>query len=147
MGLLGSLAEKLAASAIGSATGGNAQAAGAQQQNAINSVLGMLNHPSIGGVAGLTSMFENAGLGHIIAGWTSNGPNPAISAGQLQQVLGSDKIAAFAAKLGIPEDQAASHLAEMLPHVIDHLTPNGTVPTGPINIESAAAELKSKLFG
>jgi len=62
-------------------------------------------------------------------------------------VLSSDRIAKLAQKLGIPGDQAASHLAEVLPRVIDHLTPNGTAPAAPINIESAAAAIKSKLFG
>ena len=142
MGLLGSLAEKLAASALGGNT-----APGTQQQNAIIGALALLNHPSIGGVAGLAQLFQNNGLGHIVAGWTSNGPNPGVSASQLQQVLGSGPIAAFAQKLGIPPDQAASHLAEILPHIVDHLSPNGTAPTGPINVESVAAELKSKLFG
>jgi uncharacterized protein YidB (DUF937 family) len=143
MGLLGSLAEKFVSNELG----GNAAPAAAQQQNAITSVLGMLNHPSIGGIGGLTQLFQNNGLGHLMAGWTSNGPNPSVSPSQIQQVLGDARIAEFAQKLGIPADQAASHLAEILPHVVDHLTPNGTVPTGPINIESAAAALKSKLFG
>jgi uncharacterized protein YidB (DUF937 family) len=141
MGLLGSLAEKLVSNAIG----GNAAA---QQQNAVSGALALLNHPSVGGVAGLAQLFENNGLGHIMSGWVSNGPNPAVSGSQLQQVLGSAPIAEFAQKLGIPPEQAASHLAEILPHLINHLTPNGTIPQGTgLNLQTVEAELKSKLFG
>jgi uncharacterized protein YidB (DUF937 family) len=100
-----------------------------------------------GGVSGLTQQFQQKGLGGVISGWVSTGPNPGISGEQIVQVLGKDKITAIAAKAGISEDQVAAGISKMLPIVVDHLTPNGTVPNhAPGELDSALNLLKSKLF-
>jgi uncharacterized protein YidB (DUF937 family) len=100
-----------------------------------------------GGVSGLAQQFEQKGLGGLISGWISNGPNPAISGEQVIQVLGRDKILAIAAKAGLSEDQVTAGISKMLPLVVDHLTPNGTATNqAPNEIEDALGVLKSKLF-
>ena len=81
-----------------------------------------------GGLGGLVSAFQQKGLGDVMSSWISNGPNPPISADQLKNVLGSDVLSQFAGKAGVPQGQAGSVLASLLPAVIDHLTPNGQVP-------------------
>ena len=81
-----------------------------------------------GGLGGLVSAFQQKGLGDVMSSWISTGPNPPISADQLKNVLGSDVLAQFATKAGVPHGQAGSVLASLLPAVIDHLTPNGQVP-------------------
>jgi uncharacterized protein YidB (DUF937 family) len=43
-------------------------------------------------------------------------------------VLGRDTISQFAAKAGVPTADAGSVLANLLPTVIDKLTPDGKVP-------------------
>ncbi len=117
-----------------------------QQQNTLQAVVDLIHHPSVGGIAGLSGLFQNAGLGQLMQGWVNNGPNPPVSASQLSQVLGPERIAEFASKLGIPPDQAVQHLSQLLPQVIDHLTPNGTA-SAPNSAASAFALLKSKLLG
>jgi uncharacterized protein YidB (DUF937 family) len=47
---------------------------------------------------------------------------------QIQMVLGNQQVQAFAAKAGIPMDKANAVLAQVLPQVVDHVTPNGQVP-------------------
>jgi len=47
------------------------------------------------------------------------------------QGLGSETVQALAAKLGLPPDQLAAKLSEVLRHSIDHLTPGGVVPPNP----------------
>ncbi len=105
----------------------------------------LIHHPSVGGVEGLAGLFQNAGLGQVMQGWISNGPNPPISAAQLTQVLGSPRIAELAGKLGMTHDQAAQHLSQLLPHVIDHLNPNGTAPSGATTAVEVFNLLKSRL--
>ena len=101
-----------------------------------------------GGVSGLATQFEQKGLGGLIAGWISTGPNPAITGEQLVQVLGQDKVAAIAAKAGLSEAQVTAGISQLLPLVVDHLTPNGTVPNhAPGELDSALGLLKSKLLG
>lgn len=100
-----------------------------------------------GGVGGLAQQFQQKGLGGMISGWISSGPNPPISGEQVIQVLGRDKIMAVAAKAGLTEDQVSAGISKLLPVVVDHLTPNGTVPNhAPGEMDSALNALKSKLF-
>ena len=101
-----------------------------------------------GGVAGLQQKFQSAGLGGVVAGWISTGPNPAVTNAQTTQVLGTDKIAAIAAKAGLPPEQVASAISQLLPLVVDHLTPTGTVPDhNSALFNLAMSALKSKLGG
>jgi len=82
------------------------------------------------GLNGLIKSFEAAGLGAVAQSWVSKGANLPVSAEQIQAVLSSGAVAAFAQKLGVDPQAAAGHLAQLLPQVVDHLTPNGEVPSG-----------------
>ncbi|MGH7691021.1 MAG: YidB family protein [Gemmatimonadaceae bacterium] len=84
-----------------------------------------------GGVQGIISHLESRGLGSTVKSWVGTGANQPISGDQLHAALGSDAMTQLAAKLGIPPQELAAKLAQVLPGAIDHLTPNGTVPTTP----------------
>jgi uncharacterized protein YidB (DUF937 family) len=81
-----------------------------------------------GGVQGIISQFQANGLGPTVQSWVGTGANMAISSDQVQQALGSEQVQALAAKMGIPPEQLAAKLSEVLPQAIDHLTPGGAVP-------------------
>jgi uncharacterized protein YidB (DUF937 family) len=116
MGLLDDLKNK----ALGTAGGGNPT---------VGAVLQMVNnHP--GGFPGLLQAFQEKGLGGVASSWVGTGANQAISAEQIQSVLGNEHIKEFAAKAGISPEQASSKIAEFLPQVVDKLTPNGQLPQG-----------------
>lgn len=82
-----------------------------------------------GGVSGLVEAFQKGGLGEVAQSWVSSGPNQAISAEQIQAVLGSGAIGQFAEKLGVDPQVGAAKLAELLPGLVDGLTPGGQLPT------------------
>ncbi len=90
-------------------------------------VAGVIEHH--GGVQGLVGQFEQQGLGSVIQSWIGTGPNQAISAQQLQQVLGSDALTQLAQKFGINPQELLQKVAQALPQVVDKMTPNGTVPS------------------
>jgi uncharacterized protein YidB (DUF937 family) len=93
----------------------------------LQAAIGMIqNHP--GGLQGLLGQFQQAGLGEHVASWVGAGENQPIGAEHVQQALGADQLAAFAQQAGLPQDQAASGLASMLPDLINHLTPSGALP-------------------
>jgi uncharacterized protein YidB (DUF937 family) len=96
----------------------------------INIVLQMINNPQNGGLGGLVQSFEQGGLGEIVNSWVSTGHNLPISAEQIQAVLGGGKLQEIAAQLGVSSEQASGSLAELLPQLVDHLTPNGHLPEG-----------------
>ena len=82
-----------------------------------------------GGVSGLVEAFQKGGLGEVAQSWVSSGPNQAISAEQIQAVLGSGAVGQFAEKLGVDPQVGAAKLAELLPGLVDRLTPDGQLPT------------------
>ncbi len=98
-----------------------------------------------GGLGGLVGAFQKGGMGDMVASWISTGPNPPVSATQLESVLGGEVLKQFAAKAGVPQGEAGGLLASLLPAVIDHLTPQGQVPESN-TLESALGGLLSS-FG
>lgn len=128
-------------SVIGALAGGQGGAGpqGAGQGTLINIVMGMLANrqadASQGGAAGgglgdLMAKFQQGGLGDVIGSWIGTGQNLPVSADQLSNVLGSDMLANIARQLGVSHGEAASQLSQVLPQVVDKLTPNGQVPEG-----------------
>ncbi len=91
-----------------------------------NLVSGVIAHH--GGVQGLMAQFEQQGLGGVMQSWIGNGPNQAISADQLQKVLGNDALVQLAGKFGINPQDLLQKVAAALPQAVDKLTPNGVVP-------------------
>ena len=99
-----------------------------------------------GGVSGLEQQFQQKGLGGIIANWIGSGPNPPISGQQVASVVGDDKIAEIASKVGLSEDQVKSGVSKLLPLMVDHMTPNGTAAGQSANdVQGMLGSLRSKL--
>jgi uncharacterized protein YidB (DUF937 family) len=89
-------------------------------------VLSMLQQN--GGLEGVLGKFRQGGMAQQADSWVSTGRNMNISADQLEQVFGSSRIRDLASQLGMSQDQAGSTMAEVLPEVINRLTPEGQVP-------------------
>ena len=103
-----------------------------------------------GGLGGLLGAFEKGGLGGVAQSWIASGANLPISAEQIETVLSSGMLADFAAKLGVDPKTAARTLAQVLPQVIDHLTPDGQIPAagqGGLGGLGGLADLLGKLKG
>lgn len=83
-----------------------------------------------GGLGGLIEQFQRGGLGDVAASWVSTGQNAPISADQLGSVLGGDQVSSMASQLGMGQEDLLGQLSHMLPQVVDHLTPNGQLPSG-----------------
>ncbi|MFM1992088.1 MAG: hypothetical protein RJA99_5045 [Pseudomonadota bacterium] len=88
----------------------------------------------LGGLGGLIQAFERNGLGDVAQSWVGTGQNLPVSPEQLQQVLGGDVIGGLARQLGLSPQQASSGLADVLPQLVDRLTPQGTLPQGQIDV-------------
>ncbi len=107
-------------------------AGGGQNAGLARAAMEMLGGKGSGGLAGLAQMFGQKGLGDVVSSWISTGANQPISAEQLQGVLGNDVIGQLAAKAGLSPQAASGALAQMLPDLVDKLTPNGTVQGSPL---------------
>jgi uncharacterized protein YidB (DUF937 family) len=81
-----------------------------------------------GGLGGLLGQLRDSGLGAQVDSWIGTGQNLPVSAQSIIAALGQGKIAEIARSLGVDPQQAAAHLADVLPKAVDHLTPNGQLP-------------------
>lgn len=93
-------------------------------------VIGDLLKGQEGGLGGLVAAFEKNGLGDIAGSWIGKGANLSISAEQIESVLGSGPIGELARKFGVEPATAAQQISQLLPEVIDKLTPDGALPSG-----------------
>jgi uncharacterized protein YidB (DUF937 family) len=141
MGLLDSVVGML-----GAAQGGQAGAGG--NADLLNAVVGMLaNGSQQGGLGGLVQGFEQAGLGHLVSSWIGSGQNLPVSADQLSQVLGGagGTLGQLAQQTGLSHGDLAGQLSQMLPEVINHLTPSGQAPQGGLgDVASILSSLLTK---
>ncbi len=138
MGLL----DQLAGQVIGSL--------GAQKQDSVSQgdllggVMSMVN--KAGGLQAILQQLQASGLGDQVASWIGTGANNPVSGNQLVDALGADQIAQVAQQAGVEPEHAATGLAQLLPQIIDKLTPDGQVPQDAM-LEQGMAMLKGKLFG
>jgi len=83
----------------------------------------------LGGLGGLLSQFQQNGHGDVAKSWVGPGQNQSITPAQLGAALGPAIVAALAQRTGLSQQELMSHLSEILPGVVDKLTPNGRLPT------------------
>jgi uncharacterized protein YidB (DUF937 family) len=123
MSLLSSLAQVALQSALGGNSGNQSQT-----QNLVEGVLNMIQNSSTGGIGGLVEKFQKSGLGEAAASWVGTGENQPVSADQVVAALGQDQVSDLAKQAGIPEEKGAEVLSQVLPSVVNELTPDGKVP-------------------
>jgi len=107
---------------------GSTGAQQAQHTTALGAIMSYINSPQVGGIAGLQNMFQQVGLGNIVSSWIGSGQNLPISASQLQNVLHSGALQQVAQQSGLDPSQLTSMMSNLLPHLVNHLTPNGQIP-------------------
>jgi uncharacterized protein YidB (DUF937 family) len=98
-------------------------AVGAEMAVAVNQLI-----EKHGGVSGIVTQLQQQGLGATVNSWIGAGPNQPISADQVHQSFGPEVIRELAARTGMNPQDLAQKLSQVLPQVIDKLTPAGSVP-------------------
>ena len=128
MGLLDSIAGQVAGALGGAASTSALPAAHPGLFDVVQTLLAQSS--SGGGLSGLVSAFEQQGLGHVVQSWIGTGDNLAITPEQVQSVLGDSKIQSVAQNLGLSTTDVTNQLAGLLPHAVNLVTPDGSVPHG-----------------
>jgi uncharacterized protein YidB (DUF937 family) len=105
---------------LGNVTGGGA---GAPMAQALEQLI-----QQHGGLGGLVGQLSQGGLAQQAQSWVGNGSNVAVTAEQIIGALGHGSVGNIAQKLGVDPQQAGGLLAQVLPQLINHLTPNGQLP-------------------
>ena len=81
------------------------------------------------GVGNTVQDFERSGHGEIARSWVDRGSNRSITPEKVEAALGEDGIKDLMQQTGMERDDLLATLSEHLPRVIDHLTPEGRLPT------------------
>ncbi|WP_375306091.1 YidB family protein [Bradyrhizobium sp. A11] len=82
-----------------------------------------------GGLGDLLNQLQQGGHGDAAKSWVGKGENKPIAPGDLASALGADQIDSLSAQSGLPREELLNGLSQYLPQVIDHLTPDGRLPT------------------
>ena len=138
MGLIDEILGKVVSSALGgnqsqqsanplgaliNSLGGGNQAQGGNMLAAAMSLL-----QENGGLSGVLDMFRGKGMTQEADSWVGTGPNVGVSADQVKQVFGGSTLSNLATQMGTSQSQTSSVLAQILPELINTLTPEGQVP-------------------
>ena len=82
----------------------------------------------MGGLGALLEQMQQAGLGEQARSWVGTGQNMPISPDALSQIFGEGGIGAIARQAGLTPQETSEGLSELLPDVVNHVTPTGEVP-------------------
>lgn len=108
--------------------GGNNPASG-QAASLLPALIAQVNNYP-GGLQGLVQKFQAGGLGDVVSSWVGTGANQPVSSDQVQSVLGDDVVDNLAQSTNQDRGAVLQSLSTLLPHVIDHATPDGAVAEG-----------------
>lgn len=96
------------------------------------------------GLDQIVGAFKQGGLGHLADSWVGTGENLPVSSEQISQVLGSGKISEIASQLGLSQTDVAGGLSQLLPQLIDKVTPNGQAPASGDLLQAALSMFLKK---
>jgi uncharacterized protein YidB (DUF937 family) len=125
-GLLGGRGGPLGGILGGGGPGGMAGRGGGLGSAAVAGGLGGL---LAGGLGSLIQGFQQKGLGDVADSWVGHGQNRPIEPRQLADAIGPETIGEISRETGMSEEEFLPQLSEMLPSVVDKLTPDGRLPT------------------
>lgn len=126
--------------ALGGLLGGGGSGGGAGALTALIPVVtGMLAGGGLGKILGGMSA---AGLDGKAKSWVGTGESEAISADEVKQVVDQSQIDEVAAKVGVSHDEAAGLIAQALPAMVDHVTPDGSVPDAAV-VDDKLAQIQA----
>ncbi len=82
-----------------------------------------------GGLGDLLKQLQQSGHGDTANSWVGPGQNKPIAPGDLAKALGADQINGLMSQTGLSREELLSGLSQQLPEAVNHLTPEGRLPT------------------
>jgi uncharacterized protein YidB (DUF937 family) len=82
-----------------------------------------------GGLDGMMDTLRQKGLAGAVGSWLGPGENQAVSPDQMRDAIGSDRLEAIGREQGMSGDEVAQQLSQNLPNVVNHLSPDGKLPS------------------
>jgi uncharacterized protein YidB (DUF937 family) len=99
-----------------------------------------------GGVGAVLERFRTKGFGQKAQSWVSTGANDALSPEEIDEVVGGDELSRLARQLGVSEQEVSQGLAEIMPEMVDQLSPDGQLPPEADDaLDAGRSELEKEL--
>ena len=125
-------------SMLASRGGGGGMSRGAMPQGGgggLGDILGQVlgggqSGGGLGGLGGLIEQMQRTGHGDQARSWVGTGQNMPIQPDQLDQIFGQGGIEEIARRAGVTPQEATQGMSELLPEVVNHVTPEGEMPDG-----------------
>jgi uncharacterized protein YidB (DUF937 family) len=83
----------------------------------------------LGGLTDLIGKLSAGGVSPQVTSWVGQGANQPVQPGQLGSALGQNVLAELSQRTGMSQQELLGQLATVLPQIINHMTPNGRMPT------------------
>ena len=83
----------------------------------------------LGGLGDLIGKLTAGGAAPQVNSWVGPGSNQPIQPGQLGGALGQNVLNELSQRTGMSQQELLNQLSTVLPQLINHLTPNGRMPT------------------
>ncbi len=96
-----------------------------QMMGSLGQILGIAQGAAGGGLPTLLAQLENAGLAEHVRSWIGHGENLPITPDELAKAFAPEQLQSWADQAGTTPEALLKVMAEALPQVVDHATPEG----------------------
>ena len=100
-----------------------------------------------GGLDGVLKRFQQKGYSQQAASWVSTGANESLPAQAMDDVVGYDELSRLSQQLGVGKEEVAEGMAQIVPEVVNQLTPNGNVPNGSDDVLGKGIAMLEQMLG
>lgn len=99
-----------------------------------------------GGIGEVLKRFQQKGYKQQAQSWVATGDNQDLQPDAIDEVVGQQELQQMAQRLGVPEAEVKQAFAEILPEMVNQLTPQGQVPPdADAVLDEGRAELEQEL--
>lgn len=99
-----------------------------------------------GGMGAVLDRFRQKGYGQQMQSWVATGDNQALDERAVEQVVGHQDLQEMAQRLGVPEEEVRQAFAEVMPEMVNQLTPDGRLdPQADDVLEEGRQELEKEI--
>jgi uncharacterized protein YidB (DUF937 family) len=81
-----------------------------------------------GGIGNVLQRANQRGYGRHANSWVGTGENEPLDPGAIDEMVGNDEVMRMSQQLGVPEQEVREGFAEILPEMVDQLSPEGRIP-------------------
>lgn len=100
-----------------------------------------------GGIGEVLERFQQKGYSQQAASWVSTGANEELHPQAVSDVVGTEELSRLSQQLGVSQEEVSSGMSQILPEMMNHLTPQGGVPDDGDEVLNRGTSMLEQLMG